>query len=106
MILLLHYWRIGWRFTAAHSWVITKKRLKIAAPQLYLHVLVHGLLVFALTNSWKITLILLSIHYLIDLAKLYFQQEKRNGIGSFSQFYYQSTSTLDIFEKPDLQQPH
>lgn len=58
------------------NWVKAKKRLKIAAPQLYLHVLVHGLLVFTLTNSWEIALTVLSVHYLIDLTKLYFQQDK------------------------------
>mgnify|MGYP001627169052 CR=1 FL=1 len=88
------------------AWVKEKKRLKIAAPQLYLHVLVHGLLVFALTNSWETALVVLSIHYLIDLAKLYFQEEKTERNWFFFDQLLHLLSLLVIwiiFENPKLQ---
>lgn len=88
------------------SWVTAKKRLKIVAHQLYLHVLVHGLLVFALTNSWETALVVLSIHYLIDLAKLYFQQEKTERKWFFFDQLLHVLSLLIIWiiiENPPLQ---
>lgn len=68
--------------------------------------LVHGLLVFALTNSWETALVVLSIHYLIDLAKLYFQQEKTERKWFFFDQLLHVLSLLIIWiiiENPPLQ---
>ncbi len=54
--------------------LIQKQSLKIKAPFLYLHILLHFLLILLLTwdlTMWKIALIIAVSHYLIDLAKLY-----------------------------------
>ncbi len=55
-------------------WVIHKEAHKVASKYLYFHVILH----FALTmlvlwdlNYWKIALIVLVSHYIIDLLKLY-----------------------------------
>ncbi len=103
-LLLAHL--IGDFLLQPSSWVREKKRLKIASPKLYLHVLGHGLFVFVLTNYWKPALILLIVHYLIDLAKLYFQEEKTERHWFFFDQLLHLLSLLVIwiiFEKPDLQ---
>jgi len=57
-------------------WVLHKEAHKIGSRFLYLHLLVHAVLTaLALwdPSAWPLLLIVLLSHYLIDLAKLYFQ---------------------------------
>ena len=54
--------------------LIHKQAKKIRSAFLYLHILIHFLLVLLLTwdlSLWKIALIIALSHYVIDLAKLY-----------------------------------
>ncbi len=63
------------------KWVIHKEANKIRSPYLYLHTLVHFLLIMVLfwdLNIWKIALIVALSHYVIDLAKLYVGPKFRN----------------------------
>jgi hypothetical protein len=61
------------------SWVKAKKKKKLTAYQLYLHILIHFalimLLVFDLT-FWKWAVILAMVHLVIDVIKLYAVKEK------------------------------
>lgn len=61
-----------------NSWVKAKEEKKGLAWQLYVHVLIHGLLslllLFDLTN-WKLALTIMFSHLIIDYVKLKFQKE-------------------------------
>jgi hypothetical protein len=62
-----------------NSWIIDKDLKKAASKKLYLHLLIHGLLVS--TFLWSIdglvfALVLMVVHGIIDSIKLYAQQEK------------------------------
>jgi hypothetical protein len=57
-----------------NSWVLHKEDKKAASKYLYLHVLLHAATTMLLLwdfHYWKIGLIILVSHYLIDLTKLY-----------------------------------
>lgn len=61
------------------SWVKEKEYRKAASPKLYIHVLIHGLLVLLLLwdlSQWKIALAITIAHLGIDLTKLYAQKSK------------------------------
>lgn len=61
------------------SWVKEKEHRKATSPKLYIHVLIHGLLVLILLwdfNLWKIALAITIVHLAIDLTKLYAQKPK------------------------------
>lgn len=56
------------------KWVIHKEANKIASKYLYAHVLLHFLVTLFILwdlSYWKIALVIMGTHYLIDLAKLY-----------------------------------
>lgn len=55
------------------TWVERKRHQKLRSIHLYLHFAIHGVLVFLLTQSWYITLIITLSHAIIDLFKLFFQ---------------------------------
>ncbi|MTI88108.1 MAG: DUF3307 domain-containing protein [Balneolaceae bacterium] len=61
------------------SWVQAKEVQKLKAPQLYIHVLLHGVLTFMLLFSegpqvyLPATITILITHWLIDVVKLQFQ---------------------------------
>ena len=55
------------------GWVKDKERQKLSSGYLYLHFLIHGLLVYAFLQSWIITIIVVSTHAAIDIIKLYAQ---------------------------------
>ncbi len=55
-------------------WVIHKEANKIVSKYLYLHIIVHFVVIMALLwdfRYWKLALIIAISHYIIDLAKLY-----------------------------------
>lgn len=61
------------------SWVIQKEEKKALSPWLYLHILIHGLLVLVLLwdfKYWLLALLLMLTHGVIDLIKLYLQNDK------------------------------
>ena len=75
-LLLAHF--IGDFLLQPNSWVNEKEKLKARSPKLYLHILIHGLLVLLVLwdlNYWLLALILMISHGLIDLLKLYAQKE-------------------------------
>lgn len=60
-------------------WVNDKNERKAKSPTLYLHALIHGLLVYIFIgepSAWLPALCLMVIHLLIDLMKLYLQTER------------------------------
>lgn len=64
------------------SWVIAKEERKLFAPQFYLHILIHGLLVLILfwqEKGWQIALAIILVHGLIDACKLQFQNESNRS---------------------------
>lgn len=61
------------------SWVKEKEKRKAASPKLYLHVLLHGVIVLILLWDfalWPIALAITLVHLGIDLIKLYAQKPK------------------------------
>ena len=78
-ILLAHF--IGDFVLQPNSWVNEKKIKKGKSSKLYLHVLVHFLLMLLIT--WDISLlptiaIITGLHLVIDLSKLLWQNEKNH----------------------------
>lgn len=68
------------------KWVINKEQKKIKSKYLYFHVLLHIGLVFLVLwdlSLWYIPLIIGVSHYLIDVAKLYFQTRKTKRLWFF-----------------------
>ncbi|WP_297792169.1 DUF3307 domain-containing protein [uncultured Eudoraea sp.] len=62
-------------------WVIQKESKKAASAFLYLHILIHFLLVIVILwdiNYWQIALIIASSHYVIDLLKIYLTPAFKN----------------------------
>ena len=59
--------------------MIDKEQKKWSSPKLYLHAFIHGLLAFILLGKpslWYLAVLVLVIHYFIDLLKLTFQNVK------------------------------
>ncbi|PVX50043.1 uncharacterized protein DUF3307 [Balneicella halophila] len=76
-LILAHF--IGDFLLQPKSWVDEKEKKKIRSPKLYLHALIHGGLLLLLLwdwNYWLLALLLTFIHGLIDVLKLYLQNEK------------------------------
>jgi len=57
------------------SWVKHKAANKLKSWALYVHVIIHGLLVFALTQNIIVSVSILIVHFIIDAMKLYAQNE-------------------------------
>lgn len=93
-LLLAHL--IGDFILQPNSWVIAKEHKKIRAYQLYLHALIHALLILLLTGNWRFwpwALLLSIIHLLIDITKITFQKEE-NKRAFF--FYDQAAHLISI----------
>ncbi|PZX55373.1 uncharacterized protein DUF3307 [Algoriphagus ratkowskyi] len=61
------------------SWVQEKESRKAASPKLYIHVLIHGLLILILLwdlSLWYLAVSVAVVHLAIDLTKLYAQKIK------------------------------
>lgn len=58
------------------AWVNHKEKKKAKSPALYLHLLVHGVLILTLLGFWFwiLAIVLTILHGLVDLTKLYFQK--------------------------------
>ncbi|MBS9523260.1 DUF3307 domain-containing protein [Litoribacter ruber] len=55
------------------GWIKSKEDKKAGSMFLYLHVVLHGVLVFLFLWNWQIALLIAGSHYLIDVIKLYAQ---------------------------------
>lgn len=74
-LLLAHL--IGDFILQPDSWIKNKEIKKHRSPKLYLHVVTHGLLTLLLVWDlcfWLPAVVILSSHYVIDLAKVHFQK--------------------------------
>ncbi len=65
----------------SNKWVKDKEEKKIKSSKLYLHISIHALLLlilleFKLNTYWLGLLVIVSTHFIIDLLKLYFQNDK------------------------------
>lgn len=75
-LIIAHF--IGDFLLQPNSWVAEKEKRKAKSGKLYLHILIHGLLVlFLLWNFkyWFLVLLLILSHGIIDTIKLYAQKE-------------------------------
>ena len=71
-LILAHF--VGDFLLQPKSWVDEKETRKLASPKLYIHFLIHGLLVLLVLwdhEYWPLALILMFTHAIIDLIKLY-----------------------------------
>ncbi|NGP86818.1 DUF3307 domain-containing protein [Fodinibius halophilus] len=57
------------------SWVKHKKKKGLKSGILYLHILIHGLLVYLFVQSWIIAVVVGGTHAIIDITKLLMQRE-------------------------------
>lgn len=67
------------------SWIIDKEKNRIKSSKLYLHTMLHGLLVLIVLwnfHFWHIALLLMLVHGIVDIVKLYAQQETTKLVGS------------------------
>jgi hypothetical protein len=79
------------------SWVKAKEKNKLKAYQLYLHALVHGILIMLLVWDWaflKWAILLTGIHLFIDAIKLLLQKDKTKRVFFFAD---QFTHVLSIY---------
>lgn len=68
---------LGDFFLQPDSWVTEKERKKLRSAKLYYHILIHGLLAFALIwnkQFWLQSVLIMFTHGLIDVCKLYYQK--------------------------------
>lgn len=83
-LLLAHL--IGDFLLQPNSWVTEKEKKKANSPKVYIHFLIHGLLILFLLgiNYWDMALSLMLIHVVIDLVKLYFQKNNNRVVWFFA----------------------
>lgn len=70
---------LGDFFLQPGAWVIEKEKKKLKSVKLYLHILLHTVLIFLVFFSfevWKIALLIGVLHGLIDMLKLVSQKER------------------------------
>lgn len=61
-----------------HSWVLEKEKYKVKSGKLYLHLLVHALILLVIiwdVSLWPLMAGIVGCHFIIDLLKLYLQKE-------------------------------
>lgn len=78
---------IGDFFLQPTSWVKDKERKKLKSGKLYLHVLIHVVLIFVVFlsyNVWKTALSIGVLHLIIDASKSLFQTKKNARILFFA----------------------
>ena len=83
-LLLAHI--IGDFFLQPQQWVEEKEKKKLKSPKLYLHVLIHLLLMFVFLWNLRLWPIILAIgfsHFIIDGIKLSFQKKKTKRLWFF-----------------------
>ncbi|MFC4210777.1 DUF3307 domain-containing protein [Pedobacter lithocola] len=78
---------IGDFFLQPNAWVKDKEKNKLKSGKLYLHVLVHVVLIFVVFlsfNVWKVALSIGVLHFVIDALKSIFQTKKNARILFFA----------------------
>ncbi len=81
-LILAHF--IGDFLLQPKSWVEEKEINKASSPKLYLHVLIHGLLILLILwnfEYWLLALLLMLSHGIIDVVKIYAQKKPINPNG-------------------------
>lgn len=66
----------------SNTWVKSKQQKKLKSPYLYLHILLHGLLVMILVwdkNFWVPALVIMGTHLMIDIMRLYLPAKNNNA---------------------------
>lgn len=79
-LIIAHF--IGDFLLQPKSWVEEKENRKAKSLKLYLHILIHGLLVLFIlwdNNHWLLVLLLMVSHGFIDTIKLYAQKESNKS---------------------------
>ena len=79
-LILAHF--IGDFVFQPKSWVLDKQNKKVKSPKLYIHLLIHGFLILLLLwdfECWNLILLLVLLHGIIDILKLYVQKEKKRS---------------------------
>lgn len=105
-LLLVHF--IGDFVVQPNSWVVEKERLKVKSLKLYLHGLIHGMLVLLVLwdlKYWLLALLLMVSHIIIDSIKLYAQKaSSRSGWFLIDQLLHIISIFVlcVIFFKPEL----
>ena len=69
------------------SWVTAKEKQKLSSWQLYIHVLIHFVLIMVLVADitiWRWALLLALFHMGIDIAKIFIQTEKTKRVYFFT----------------------
>ena len=106
-LIIAHF--IGDFLLQPKSWVKAKEDKKIKSRELYIHILIHGVLVFVLLwdyNYWLLSLLILVSHGIIDIVKLYKQRDKTKPIWFFIDqllHFIIIVGLWYIFFKPELQ---
>lgn len=105
-LLLAHF--IGDFIIQPNAWVAEKERIKAKSLKLYLHGLIHGLLVLLVLwdlSNWFLALLVMVSHIIIDSIKLYAQKDS-NRPGWFLTDQVLHIITIFVlwilFFKPDL----
>lgn len=79
-LIIAHF--IGDFLLQPKPWVVDKENLKVKSLKLYLHILIHGLLVWLILwniNYWPIAVLLMVSHGIIDVIKLYAQKASKKS---------------------------
>lgn len=89
------------------AWVNHKEKKKAKSPALYLHLLVHGVLILILLGFgfWILAIVLTILHGLVDLTKLYFQKSATKTAWFFIDQLAHFISILSIwwlFFRPEI----
>lgn len=78
---------LGDFFFQSDNWVKEKELRKLSSPKLYLHILIHGILLFLIVwnvDLWPVVLVLTLTHGLIDAIKLIFQHRSTKRVWFFA----------------------
>lgn len=89
------------------AWVMHKEKKKAKSSALYLHLLVHGVLILILLGFgfWILAIVLTILHGLVDLTKLYFQKSATKTAWFFIDQLAHFISILSIwwlFFRPEI----
>jgi hypothetical protein len=91
---------IGDFFLQPNAWVKDKERKKLRSTKLYLHVLIHVVLIFLIFLSfkvWKTALLIGLLHMVIDALKSIFQTSKNTRILFFVDQVLHFTSIVAVW---------
>ncbi|TDG35716.1 DUF3307 domain-containing protein [Pedobacter changchengzhani] len=97
-LLLAHL--IGDFFLQPNAWVKDKESKKLRSKWLYLHVLIHIILIFLIFWSvgvWKVALSIGIIHFIIDAFKISFQTKKNARVLFFIDQFFHCCSIVLIW---------